>query len=122
MRKTVDFSKFTDEQLWEIYKSTNVFEWNDLLGEKPEGFDNLSKCRFGFLHRIFYRRVKEDYTSPIRRLVQDLMPWDFFEKKEEEYHKEQVDILHEHFKKSILTEKNLKARLGKELFEHMSRQ
>lgn len=118
----VDFSKFTNEQLWEIYKSTNVFEWNDLLGEKPKGFDNLPKCRISFLGRIFHRKAKEDYTHPIWCLVLELMPDDFFERKKEERLKEQMDALHEEFRKSILTEKNLRERLGRELFEHMSRQ
>lgn len=118
----VDFSKFTNEQLWEIYKSTNVFEWNDLLGNKPKGFDNLPKCRISVFGRIFHRRVKEDYTHPIWCLVRELMPDDFFERKKEEHLKEQMDALHEEFRKSILTEKNLRERLGRELFEHMSRQ
>lgn len=50
------------------------------------------------------------------------MPEDFFERKKEEHHKEKMDAFHEEFRKSILTEKNLKALLGKELFEHMNRQ
>lgn len=119
---TVDFSKFTNEQLWEIYKSVNVFMWNDLLGEKPEGFDKLKNFRLGFFDHILHRRTRSDYTTPIYYLVQDLMPDDFFEKKKEEYHKEQMDTLHEHLKKRILDEENLRRRFGKLLFEHMSRQ
>lgn len=118
----IDFSKFTNEQLWEIYKSTNVFEWNDLLGEKPEGFDNLPKFRFSLWHYIFYRRTKDDYTSPIYYLVQDLIEKNFFEKKKEEHQKEQVETFHKYLKKTSLNEKNLRARFGKRLFEHMSKQ
>lgn len=118
----IDFSKFTNEQLWEIYKSTNVFEWNALLGEKPDGFDRLTNFRYAWWHRFTRRRAKEDYTHPIWCLVQDLMPVDFLEKKKEEHHKEQMDAIHEHFKRYALTEKSLKERFGKELFEHMSRQ
>lgn len=122
MRKTVDFGKFTNDELWEIYKSVNVFEWHPLLGEKPEGFDKLPKSRFSLWHHIFYRRTKDDYTHPIWSLVQDLMPIDFFEKKKEEHHKEQMDALHEYLNKTSLTEKNLKERFGKKLFAHMSKQ
>lgn len=118
----VDFSKFTNEQLWEIYKSVDVFEWNDLLGEKPDGFDRLLKFRFSWWHHILWKRTKDDYTHPIWCLVQDLMPVDFLEKKKEEHHKEQMDALHERFRRNALTEKSLKARFGKRLFEHMSRQ
>ena len=118
----VDFSKFTNEQLWEIYKSISVFEWNDLLGEKPKGFDNLRKFRIGFLDCIFHRRTKSDYTTPIYYLVQDLMPEDFFKKKKEEHHKAQMDALRGWNKSHILSEESLKKRFGKELFEYMSKQ
>lgn len=118
----VDFSKFTNEQLWEIYQSARVFEWNKLLGEKPDGFDNLRKFRFCFLDRIFHRRTKEDYTHPIYCLVQELIPDDFFQKKEEEHRKAQMDALWEWNKLHILSEKSLKKHFGKELFEHMSKQ
>lgn len=117
----VDFSKFTNEQLWEIYKSVNVFEWNELLGEKPEGFDNLPKFRISRL-KFWIRRTKEDYTHPIWCLVQDLMPQDFFEKKKEEHHKKMMDEFHQYFKENALTEKNLKKRLGKLLYGHLSKQ
>jgi len=118
----VDFAKFTDDQLWEIYKSVNVFEWNSLLGQKPDGFDKLPRFRLSWWHHIFYRRTKDDYTHPIWCLVQYLMPEDFFEKKKEENHKEQMDALREYLRKTALTEKNLRVRFGKKLFEHMSRQ
>lgn len=63
-----DFLKLSEKQLFEIWKSTNVYEWNDLLGSKPDGFDELpvhggkKKCR-----------SKSDYTKPIWTVVNTLI-------------------------------------------------
>lgn len=122
MRKTIDFGKFTNDELWEIYKSVNIFEWNDLLGEKPKGFDDLPIYRHLWCPWSFFRKTKGDYTRPIWKLTRDLMPDDFFEKKEEEDRKFQIESWHEEYKKYLLSEKVLRARLGKRLFEHMIKQ
>lgn len=121
MRKSVDFSKFTNEELWEIYKSVNIFQWNDLLGEKPEGFDKLRNFRFSWWHFLI-RRTRDDYTHPIWCLVQELMPQDFFEKKKEEHHKKMMEGFYQRSKEVALSDEALKKRFGKLLYEHMSKQ
>ena len=65
---TFDFMRLSERELFEIWKSTNSYEWNDLLGPKPDGFDELpdrsnkKNCR-----------SKSDYTKPIWAVVNTLI-------------------------------------------------
>lgn len=63
-----DFLELSEKELFEIWKSTNNYEWNDLLGPKPEGFDELPY--YGGKKR---RRSKSDYTKPIWAVVNTLI-------------------------------------------------
>lgn len=71
----VDLTNFTNKQLQEIYESVNAFEWNDLLGEKPEGFDKLPKFRRKWWY-FWIERTKEDYTFPIWQMANLLLSED----------------------------------------------
>ena len=63
-----DFMKLSEKELFEIWKSTNVYQWNELLGPKPEGFDALP------VHSKKKNiRCKTDYTKPIWTVVSTLL-------------------------------------------------
>lgn len=63
-------------RLAEAYERFNRFEWDDLAGPKPDGFDDLPNYRKE--HRLPKQRktvFKEDYVKPamegIRRIIGD---------------------------------------------------
>ena len=64
----LDFLELSEKELFQIWKSTNVYEWNDLLGPKPEGFDMLP-IHGGKKNQ----RSKSDYTKPIWAVVNTLI-------------------------------------------------
>ena len=49
-------NSLTTEELCEIYYNLNGFRWDNRIGEKPEGFDNLPTRRYKWYH-IFTRRT-----------------------------------------------------------------
>lgn len=63
-----DFLKLSEQELFEIWKSTNAYEWNDLLGPKPDGFDDLP-VHGGKKNS----RSKSDYTKPIWTVANTLI-------------------------------------------------
>lgn len=89
----LDFTRFTNEQLWVIHQSANRFEWDGLLGEKPKGFDSLPM--YHIRGRLWFqrKRTKEDYTLPIYWITLDLMPVDFYKRKMEELSKRTMESL-----------------------------
>ena len=55
------------------YNTLQRWEWDDLLGEKPEGFDQLPKFS---KPNIFGRRkrCKYDYIEPAIRTIREICP------------------------------------------------
>lgn len=72
----LNFYQMSEEELFSIWRSTNAFEWNEALGPKPEGFDDMPDRR-GW--RFWIKDVKEDYTGPIFNIVNGLLPNDVLE-------------------------------------------
>lgn len=62
--------QFKIEELHEIYWSALQGEWNELLGEKPDGFDNLPLEK----KRFWRKRCKRDYTEPIATALFSYFP------------------------------------------------
>lgn len=65
----------TYEQMIEVEHDLNEWEWNDLLGDKPEKFDELPNYphtwyqkRF-WCKKLFNFRTKYDYTHQIRKYI-----------------------------------------------------
>lgn len=71
----LDFLELSERELFEIWKSTNAYEWNDLLGPKPDGFDALPA-----LGKRKNQRCKSDYTKPIWNVVTSLIGSERLEK------------------------------------------
>lgn len=55
----------TREQLLQIHYDLNEWRWNDLLGEKPDDFDNLPYLNYKLIHRLIRRKNKYDIIHPI---------------------------------------------------------
>lgn len=67
----LDFLRMSDEKLFSIWISTNAFEWNEALGPKPDGFDDMP-LRRGW--KFWIKDTKRDYTRPIFNIVDRLIP------------------------------------------------
>lgn len=65
---------FSNEELCEIYYNLNGFEWDDRIGEKPKGFDDLPKIRRRNHHKFTIKATKRDYTHPVFLIVKEILP------------------------------------------------
>lgn len=68
----LDFNKMSTETLFSIWKNTNAYRWDEALGPKPEGFDDMPDRR-GW--RFWIKETKDDYTGPIFNVVNRLIPY-----------------------------------------------
>ena len=87
----VDFTKFTNDQLWEIYSDANGYRWNPLLGDKPDGFDGFPVDKRWW--QFWIKRTKRMYTSPVYWITKSLIPKDFYDKKMEEHSRKVMESL-----------------------------
>ncbi len=71
MKETIDFEKLSCGELMSIWEDANVYEWNGLLGEKPEGFDSLPVRKHWW--QFWIKRTKSDYTAPVWIVVGSLL-------------------------------------------------
>lgn len=66
---------FSYEQMLEVEHDLNEWKWNDLLGDKPEGFDELHNYpHTWYQERYWYKKLfnyktKHDYVHPIRKYI-----------------------------------------------------
>ena len=67
-------NSLTTEELCEIYYNLNCFRWDDRIGEKPDGFDDLPRNRFKWYHRFTRKTTKRDYVEPMLMIVKDILP------------------------------------------------
>ncbi len=80
IRKKIDLC--TREQLLQIRHDLNDWKWNDLLGQKPEGFDDLPYSNTKWLHKLVKRKNKYDIVHPIIMYISGM----FSEKELLHYH------------------------------------
>ena len=120
----VDFSKFTNEQLWEIYSDANGYRWNPLLGDKPDGFDELPISKRWW--QFWIKRTKRTYTSPVYWITKDLIPEDFYNKKMKEHSRKVMESLSKSGNIEVLIQgayaNGLPYRSGRKFLEHMSKE
>lgn len=63
-----DLSRFTEEELCQIYDNLNSWRWDDRLGEKPNGWDNLPNFRSTRIgERLFNSKFK--IITPIKHEI-----------------------------------------------------
>ena len=67
-------NSLTTDELCEIYYNLNGFRWDDRIGEKPDGFDNLPTRRYKLYHIFTRRTTKKDYVEPMFMIVKDILP------------------------------------------------
>ena len=79
----VDLKTLDQESLYRIWSDCCENKWPEIIGQKPEGFDNLISERKW--HHIFAKRVKRDYLHPIGIAARGLISEEFLEAKVKEY-------------------------------------
>lgn len=67
------FDKFTDHELYEIYRSAVNHEWHELLGPEPDGFNSIPEVRSTGWRGRKIKRVKRDYTGTITGVIWDIL-------------------------------------------------
>lgn len=83
MREIVDLKTLDEETLYNIWSDCCENKWPEVVGEKPEGFDELiDEKRW---HHIFAKRSKRDYLRPIGAAALSLVSEEFQDKKMQEY-------------------------------------
>ncbi len=80
-KKREDYLKLNREELLDIYKNLNQWEWDERLGKKPFMFDWL--CRYKKPVNIKYRLhllfcavwpfTKESYVGPAMKKIRDFL-------------------------------------------------
>ncbi len=68
----IDLSRFTEDELCQIHNSLNRWEWNELLGEKPDGWDSMKNFRNPYIGRRFFKS-KYKIITPIHRQIEEIV-------------------------------------------------
>ena len=63
------------ERLGLAFCRLNNWEWDPMLGPKPEGFDDLPHFdpRGSLMRKIIPRRTKEDYITPVMHRITEII-------------------------------------------------
>lgn len=56
-------------ELVEVYYKLNSWQWDERLGEKPDGWDLLPLYNCKLIHKIMKRKTRNDYVTPLFKLV-----------------------------------------------------
>ena len=59
-------------QLIRIFKTLNVWEWSYLLGEKPEGWDEMPNYKKPYMDEC---ETKEDIIRPYMKEIEKIIPY-----------------------------------------------
>lgn len=94
------FEKFTDQELVRIRDTAVRNEWPELIGPKPDGFDDLPDARPDGWRGRKIGRTKRDYTYPIYRLIDDRLGYDRIQRIQYEMLSEPEKLLYNLFKSS----------------------
>lgn len=70
------FKTFSDQELVRIRDVAFENKWPDIIGPKPDGFDDLPDVRPTGWRGRKIARVKRDYTYPIYKLIDDRLGCD----------------------------------------------
>ncbi len=71
----MDESQLDDEARWALaYWRLECYQWDDLVGPKPEGFDQMEWMPKNFLQRtLFKKRFRNYYTLPKQILIGEVI-------------------------------------------------
>lgn len=74
MRKIIsveEMKSMSRSQLISIYKSLNVWGWHELMGEKPDGWDEIPNYKKPYMDECV---TKEDIIRPYMRAINEIIP------------------------------------------------
>lgn len=63
----------TNEEMHEVHYNLNKWRWCELLGDKPNNWDNLPKWQKGFLGR--FKLSRQHFISPINIYIERKIPY-----------------------------------------------
>ena len=72
--KSQTLKKYSQTELCEIYHQLNSWEWDDRLGEKPEGYDDLIGWRYKWYHVFTRPKTKYEVITPIINEIKMIVP------------------------------------------------
>lgn len=64
---------FSDSTLISIYKTLNFWEWPEILGEKPEGWDDMPSYKKPWTGEC---KTKEDIIRPYMKEIRKRIPYE----------------------------------------------
>lgn len=65
-----DVSNYSNEEICEMIDNLNDWNWDERVGEKPDGFDQMPWYNIHWWHRLIKRKTKHDYIQPAMRYLQ----------------------------------------------------
>ena len=65
-----DISNYSNEEICEMIDNLNNWNWDERVGEKPEGFDQMPWYNVHWWHRLIKRKTRQDYIRPAMGYLQ----------------------------------------------------
>lgn len=69
-----ELKQYSQLELCEIYDVLQSWEWDERIGEKPQGFDELPNYNYKLRHKLLKRKTKEDYINPVIAAIEKTVP------------------------------------------------
>lgn len=65
-----DVSNYSNEEICEMIYNLNGWNWDERVGEKPDGFDQMPWYNVHWWHRLIKRKTRQDYIRPAMGYLQ----------------------------------------------------
>lgn len=65
-----DVSNYSNEEICEMIYNLNNWNWDERVGEKPEGFDQMPWYNIYWWHKLKKRKTRKDYIQPAMGYLQ----------------------------------------------------
>lgn len=65
-----DVSKYSNEEICEMIYNLNIWKWDDRVGDKPDGFDQMPLYNRHWWHKLMRRETRIDYINPAMSYLQ----------------------------------------------------
>jgi hypothetical protein len=65
-----DVSNYSNEEICKMIYNLNGWNWDERVGEKPDGFDQMPWYNIHWWHRLIKRKTRQDYIRPAMGYLQ----------------------------------------------------
>ena len=69
-----ELKQYSQLELCEIYDTLQSWEWDERIGAKPQGFDELPNYNYKLRHKLLKPKTKEDYINPVIAAIEKTVP------------------------------------------------